>query len=96
MITYGQGIICHKTILEYFLIASSRLLWFSEIVEKVRAYQLFAGYAGNVNRGIVHIRNFSFRANRKQWVQACLDQTPGVLRFLCYGLFHGSYFKSSV
>ncbi len=78
----GQRVIAHEAFGEHPLIALAGLVLLGEIVREIRADQLLAPHAGNLDGGFVYVGNLSFRADGDQRIERCLDQRTRILRGL--------------
>src|SRR5260370_16308304 len=64
------------------MIAVSSFYVFREVVGEVCANQLFARRPGDFHRGLVHVRDFAFGADRDERVHTGFNQAPCILRRL--------------
>src|SRR5260370_8240038 len=62
------------------MIAVSSFYVFREVVGEVCANQLFARRPGDFHRGLVHVRDFAFGADRDERVHTGFNQAPYLKR----------------
>ncbi len=75
----GQRVIRDETLREHPLVALASFFRLREVVGEVRANKFLARRPGDLHGGLVHVRDFAFRADRDQRVHAGFDQASGVL-----------------
>src|SRR5208337_2428605 len=78
-VTDGQRIVRDEAFGKGLLVAFASFFRFREVIGEVRADQLFAGRAGDLDSSFVHIGDLAFRADGNQRVHADLDQAPRIL-----------------
>src|SRR5438445_2078380 len=81
-IAHAMWIVCDETLCERLLVAFASLFRLREIVGEVRADQLFARCAGDLDGSFVDIGDLGFGADTDELVYARYDQSRRMLRRL--------------
>src|SRR6185312_10578309 len=70
----GEGIIGHHPLREHLTVAFLRLFGLGEVVREVGADQLFARHAGDLDGGLVDVRDLAVGADGDERIERGLDQ----------------------